>query len=76
MTVHALGTAATFADRCGTVNFDSWAGRTTAHVRVLGETPKRYRCQFRDGVVKLVPKNAVTMLLPGECITHDAERRT
>lgn len=39
ITTHALsGTA--FAERCATVRFDSWAGRTVAHVRVLGESKR------------------------------------
>jgi len=61
----------TFHERCGSVYRDSWAGRRIDHVRIIGETPKRYRVRYPDGEEKLVPKTATHALLPGECLQHD-----
>lgn len=65
-----------FAERCGFVGFNDYAGYRTEHVRVIGETPKRYRCRFFSGrwkgTVRLVPKTAMRgILLPHECLEHD-----
>lgn len=71
----ALGEKA-FEPRRGKVWFNSWAGRTSANVEIVGETPKRYRVRFLEpksgsgmwacrsaaspGDVRLVPKQSVT----------------
>ena len=52
----------------GFVHYDDWAGMRKVRVRILGETPKRYRVLFqedgsrrhRKGATHLVPKYAVT----------------
>jgi hypothetical protein len=44
----------------GHVHVQGWAGLRRIPVVVLGETAKRYRVQYGDGTVKLVPKHAVT----------------
>jgi hypothetical protein len=54
----------------GRLWFDSWAGRTSKRVEVIGETPKRYRVRLLEdiplkgwqlGDVRLVPRRAVTI---------------
>jgi len=59
----------TTAERSGRLWLDSWAGRTSKRVTVIGETPKRYRIRTEEdiplkgwhtGDVRLVPKTAVT----------------
>jgi len=54
--------------RTGRVWLDSWAGRTSILVKVLGETPHRYRVAWLEsrlgrvaGTQALVPKSAVTI---------------
>ncbi len=52
------------------LHVDSWAGRTKYQVRVIGETPKRYRVVLLEairleskrkpaGAVLLVPKRSI-----------------
>ncbi len=61
------------ATRRGELRLDSWAGRRSYPVEVLGETPQRYRIRLLEdmplpgrnkrgaaGEVRLVPKYAVT----------------
>lgn len=58
----------------GRLWLDSWAGRTSKRVDVIGETPQRYRVRLLEdiplkgwqlGDVRLVPKYAVTIDPPG-----------
>lgn len=71
----SLEEQASFAERCGKVAYDDYAGYRTVHVVVIGETPKRYRCRFKNGAVRLVPKRSVRVLLPGECVEHGSVQR-
>lgn len=56
--------------RAAVLHLDSWAGRTTHKVAVLGESDKHYKIRWEDdsvfgkfvrGVVRYVPKYCVTI---------------
>jgi hypothetical protein len=62
------------ADRFGLIHLDGWSGRTTERVRIVGETPQRYRVEaitrtrlagrcrwLAPGDRALVPKRAVSI---------------
>ena len=58
----------------GTLHLDSYSGRSSTRVEIIGETPKRYRVRaitqtrtagrlvyLEPGQVALVPKRAITV---------------
>lgn len=53
----------------GYVHFNSWAGRTKRRVKIIAETPKRYKVKFLETYfryqkdsIHFIPKYAVELI--------------
>lgn len=60
------------APRPGRLWFDSWAGRASYRIEVIGETPKRYRVRVLDDVIMRGWHVGDAVLVPRYAVTFDA----